>query len=60
MKVVTEYIYPPIPIRSHDWMAHYPDLCDGESSGPTGYGETEVDALRDLAEQVGVLWQEAA
>ena len=47
MKVVTRYICPPIPIRSHDWMAFFPDM---EEDGPTGYGETEADALRDLAD----------
>lgn len=54
MKVATEFISPPIPVRSHDWTAYYPDLFDGApDAGPqlVGYGETEADALRDLAEQ---------
>jgi hypothetical protein len=45
MKIVTSFIYPPIPIRRFDWMAH----IDGDEEGPTGYGETEADALSDLA-----------
>jgi hypothetical protein len=56
VKVATEFIYPPIPIRTHDWTAYYPDLYDGAPDAGTqlvGYGETEADALRDLAEQAG-------
>lgn len=55
MNVKTSFEYPPIPVRQYDWMAYFPDL--GED-GPTGRGENEADALRDLASQVGDLWQE--
>jgi hypothetical protein len=61
VKVATEFIYPPIPIRTHDWTAYYPDLYDGApDAGPqfVGYGETEADALRDLAEQMADDWLE--
>jgi hypothetical protein len=55
MKVVTQFIYPPIPIRTHDWMAYFPDevdgATDGHGNGPTGYGATEVDALKNLIEE---------
>ena len=42
-KIVTNYIYPPIPQRHFDWLAHYDD-----PEGPTGYGPTEQDAIDDL------------
>jgi hypothetical protein len=44
-KVVTENIYPPIPIRQFDWTAHYDD-----PEGPCGYGATEAEAIADLLE----------
>lgn len=47
MKIVTEHIFPPIPIRTHDWGAYYDDM--GEDS-PVGYGETEAEAIKDLQE----------
>lgn len=44
-KIVTENVYPPIPIRRFDWCAYY----DGdEESGPRGWGETEQKAIADL------------
>lgn len=49
MKIRTECIMPPIQMRDLDWLA----LIDGqEEDGPYGRGPTEVDALRDLAEQL--------
>lgn len=44
-KIVTNYIYPPIPDRRFDWCAHYDD-----PEGPTGYGPTEAEAIADLVE----------
>lgn len=43
MKLITENICPPIPIRSFDWAAHF----DHEDA-PVGYGYTERMALFDL------------
>lgn len=43
MKIVTICVYPPISIRSFDWVAHY-----DEPEGPTGHGKTEIDAINDL------------
>ena len=49
MKVITEYIRPPVPSTKYDWTAY----IDGEEeSGPTGYGPTEAEALRDLSQQL--------
>jgi hypothetical protein len=42
-KVVTQFVYPPIPDRRCDWCAHYDD-----PEGPTGWGGTEEDAIQDL------------
>lgn len=56
-RVVTEHVYPPVPFRNMDWAA----CVEGEEEhGPTGRGATEADALRDLAEQLAVLWLEGA
>lgn len=46
-QVTTTYQCPPIPIRSHDWMAY----IDPES-GPFGHGATEEEAVADLMEQL--------
>lgn len=55
MKVVTEFINPPIPLRRFDWQAHIPGQ---EEHGPVGQGQTEVEALRDLCEQFALLYYE--
>lgn len=44
--IKTSCVYPPIPIRTHDWVAWYDSL--GEDSSPYGYGETEAKAIADL------------
>lgn len=44
-KIVTRYLYPPIPDRSHDWCAFF----DGEEErGHYGYGRTEAEAIAEL------------
>lgn len=55
MKIRTDYVYPPIPIRWFDWSAVDEDTYDGaeDSNCPIGYGETEVEAIADLLEQLG-------
>jgi hypothetical protein len=58
MKIVTHFVYPPIPIRSMDWSAVTDDydaeLVDGEwtSSHPVGRGATEQAAIDDLNQQL--------
>lgn len=44
--IKTNFTYPPIPIRTHDWVAWYDSL--GEDGSPYGYGETEAIAISDL------------
>lgn len=53
MKIVTEYVYPPIPDRSCDWSAVDDDTYDGapDSNCPIGRGATEAEAIRDLKQQ---------
>lgn len=47
MKIITEFIYPPIPVRRYDWSA----VRDGYDEGdPIGYGETEQAAINELLE----------
>ena len=48
-KIITSFLYPPIPIRNHDWVAY---LEGEEESGPYGYGKTEEEAIEDLKEQL--------
>lgn len=44
-RIVTEFVYPPIPIRNFDWCA----IPEGyEPSDPMGYGRTEQDAIDEL------------
>ena len=46
-RIVTSHVYPPIPVRSYDWCAHY----DGEEeAGGYGWGSTEEEAVRDFLE----------
>jgi hypothetical protein len=51
MKIVTEHVYPPIPVRDFDWRAVDDDTYDGPGS-PIGYGRTEAAAIADLLEQI--------
>lgn len=44
-KIVTSHVFPSIPVRHFDWIAHY----DGEEeSGCYGNGRTEQEAIDDL------------
>lgn len=44
-KIVTSHEYPPIPVRSFDWVAYFEG---DEEGGPRGYGATEEEAIADL------------
>jgi hypothetical protein len=52
-KIVTDFIYPPVPSRQFDWCA-VTDNYDGADGGnePIGYGPTEAAAIADLIEQL--------
>jgi hypothetical protein len=56
MKIRTEHVYPPIPIRSFDYSAVDDETYDGPGS-PVGRGATEQEAIQDLEEQLGVRLQ---
>ena len=44
-KILTDYVFPPIPYRGMDWIAYY----DGEEEeGLRGQGATEQEAIDDL------------
>ncbi len=47
-KILTRFVYPPIPDRSCDWLAWY----EGEENEQmhTGSGPTESAAIADLTE----------
>ena len=50
-KIVTEFVYPPIPFRGMDWRAYF----DGEEEdGPYGQGESEADAILSLCEAADI------
>ena len=53
MKIRTEHVYPPIPIRQFDWCAYDEDTyCGcGECHPIVGTGETEAEAVADFREQ---------
>ena len=46
--IITEHIYPPIPIRNYDWSAIRADYDEGDL---IGYGRTEQEAIDNLKEQ---------
>lgn len=57
MKIVTEFVYPPIPSRDMDWSAIDQDAYDGaEDAHPRnqiiGRGATEQAAIDDLMAQL--------
>jgi hypothetical protein len=47
-KIITSYVYPPIPIRNYDWSAIREDYEPGDLIGT---GRTEQDAIDDLVRQ---------
>lgn len=59
MKIVTEFVYPPVPFRDCDWSAVDSDTYDVDcdengyfSRHPIGRGSTEIEAIRDLLNQI--------
>ncbi len=54
MKIVTHFVYPPIPIRDFDWSAVDDDTYDGPGCA-IGSGRTELAAMLDLIEQMDML-----
>lgn len=52
MKIRTDFIYPPIPVRDFDWSAIDDSTYDGKGC-PIGRGATEEEAIADLLAQIG-------
>ena len=53
MKIITDHLS---PVQTNEsWIAYVEDM---EGQPPHGLGMTEAAALRDLAEQLAVLWLE--
>jgi len=49
VNIKTAFVYPPIPLRTHDWCA----WVDGEEEdGFYGWGETEQEAIDNLWEHL--------
>ena len=50
-KIVTTFVYPPIPLRQFDWQAIYDDdEPDDDGRMDAGHGATEQEAIADLIE----------
>lgn len=51
-KIITSFVYPPIPIRTMDWCAHRDGDEPNDGGGMRqGWGRTEDEAVKDLIEQ---------
>lgn len=47
-EIITEFVFPPIPIRSFDWCAY---RKDSDEFSILGEGKTELEAITNLIEQ---------
>jgi hypothetical protein len=54
LKIRTEHVYPPIPVRQFDWAAVLDDYDGAPDAGyqPVGHGRTQAEAIADLIELV--------
>lgn len=50
VKIKTEYVNPPIPVRAFDWSAVDDDTY--KPGCPIGWGYTERGAIEDLMDQM--------
>ena len=50
-KIITTFIYPPIPIRSCDWQAHF----DGDEPDDNGQMWTESAIFRDDSRLIDIV-----
>jgi hypothetical protein len=46
-EIITRHVYPPIPLRSFDWLAF---RRGNEETGPFGWAKTEAEAIAELKE----------
>ena len=54
-RIVTTWLYPPIPLREFDWRATFGDY---EPGGLIGYGRTRAAAVKDLQDQAETMADE--
>lgn len=54
-RIVTTWIYPPIPLRNFDWQATFQGYEPGDL---VGHGETKAEAVKDLRDQAETLADE--
>jgi hypothetical protein len=47
-KILTNHVFPPVPVRQFDWAAVFEGY---EPGAHVGYGRTEQDAIDDLKQQ---------
>lgn len=48
-KIITTFVYPPIPVRCCDWQAHFDgDEPNDDGQMLVGRGATEQEAIDDL------------
>jgi hypothetical protein len=47
-KIITQHVFPPMPVRTLDWLAYQ----YGYEDGLKGWGETEEEAIADLKQQI--------
>ena len=48
-KIITRYVFPPIPDRQFDWMAYFDGDEPNDAGGmDVGYGRTREEAISDL------------
>jgi hypothetical protein len=54
VKIMTEFVYPSIPIRDFDWIAVDDDTYDGANGCmcAVGHGASEEAAIADLKRQI--------
>ena len=51
-KIITTFVYPPIPVRTSDWCAYFDgDEPSDDGHMKQGWGRTEAEAIADLKEQ---------
>lgn len=48
-KIVTSFVYPPIPCRDWDWQAVFEGFEPGDA---VGWGQTEQQAIENLLESM--------
>lgn len=54
LRIVTEYVHPPIPVRDYDWCAWY----DGFEEAQRAWGRTEAEALAALEAEDRIPYEE--